>query len=424
MKAVSIALLAGMLGCALVQPGRAAEAAKFHEKILWSFGSGKDGQYPSAGLIDVKGTLYGTTTGGGSAGCGGSGCGTVFSIDPDTGAEKVLYSFCSQQNCADGANPDGGLIAVNAVLYGTTQVGGANGSGTVYALDPKTGAEKVIYSFCALAHCTDGEYPSAGLVDVNGALYGTTEGGGSDDSGTVFVLDPDTGAETVRHSFCTLENCADGAYPAAALLAVSGTLYSTTPYGGGSTCEGSGCGTVFSLDTKTGAETVLHSFAGGADGQEPFAGLIDVNGTLYGTTFFGGQAGCSRDGCGTAFSVDPGTGAESVVYAFCQQQYCPDGALPYAGLLGEKGKLYGTTAYGGRTGCPQTGDCGTVFSVDPATGAEDVLYEFCNRKNCTDGWSPEASLIVVKGTLYGTTSEGGAHGHGTVFALGGKAMIR
>jgi uncharacterized repeat protein (TIGR03803 family) len=86
-------------------------------------------------------------------------------------------------------------------------------------------------------------------------------------------------------------------------------------------------------------------------------------------------------------------------------------------VLDVKGLLYGTTAYGGRTGCPQTGDCGTVFSVDPNTGIETILYAFCSRKNCTDGWAPTAGVIAVGGKLYGTTSEGGAYGYGTVFAI-------
>jgi uncharacterized repeat protein (TIGR03803 family) len=118
------------------------------ETVLHSFqDNGKDGWQPDADLIDVKGALYGTTDGGGGSDtktCGnvtGYGCGTVFSINLKSGKEKVLYSFCSQRNCTDGAYPLSNLIAVKGVLYGTTENGGANcfdrygqGCGTVFAI--------------------------------------------------------------------------------------------------------------------------------------------------------------------------------------------------------------------------------------------------------------------------------------------------
>lgn len=419
MKAILIALVAGFFACGALPPTSAAEAATYQEKVLLSFTGGADGRYPSD-LIAGKGMLYGTTSGGGQ-GCNGNGCGVVFSIDPATGAEQVIYSFCGKANCTDGALPAAGLINLKGTLYGTTEIGGAassncsSGCGTVFSLNPKTGAETVLYSFCRQADCADGGFPTAGLVAVGGTLYGTAEDGGAQDGGAVFSLDPHTGVETVLYSFCSQVNCRDGRLPSARLISVNGTLYGTTAYGG--TCAGAGCGTVFSIDPTSGAETVLHSFLGGADGQEPFDGLMSLNGTLYGTTFFGGEPGCLRDGCGTVFSVDPGTGTESVLYAFCQQQNCPDGALPRASLIDVKGTLYGTTAYGGRTGCPQTGDCGTVFSIDPDTGKQKVLYAFCSQKKCKDGWAPQANLTAVNGVLYGTTQQGGAHGYGTVFAL-------
>jgi uncharacterized repeat protein (TIGR03803 family) len=85
----------------------------------------------------VNGKLYGTTPVGGITGCGSFGCGTVFSIDPSTAAEKVLYSFCKQQDCTDGAKPGAGIIAVNGKFYGTTAEGGAYGKGTVFLLKKK-----------------------------------------------------------------------------------------------------------------------------------------------------------------------------------------------------------------------------------------------------------------------------------------------
>jgi len=117
-------------------------------------------------------------------------CGTVFSVDPTSGAEKVLHSFCSQANCAYGSNPLANLISVNGTLYGTTLAGGAGcggGCGTAFSVDPTTGAENVIYAF--QDNGTDGTGPQGGLIDINGALYGTTVFGGTYRYyGTVFAL--------------------------------------------------------------------------------------------------------------------------------------------------------------------------------------------------------------------------------------------
>ena len=89
----------------------------------------------------------------------------------------------------------------------------------------------------------------------------------------------------------------DGAQPVAALIDVNGILYGTTENGGGSGCKKLGCGTVYSI-TTSGAEKVLHSFAGGSDGAYPAAALVDVNGTLYGTTENGGGSGCKKRAAG------------------------------------------------------------------------------------------------------------------------------
>lgn len=264
-----------------------------------------DGALPVAGLIDVNGTLYGTTQDGGVAGIGKS-LGTVFSFNPSTRAESVLYSFCSLQNCADGAYPSAGLLEVNSTLYGTTQEGGSAQQGTVFALDPSNNMETVLYSFCSLKSCADGRFPMASLIEVNGTLYGTTQSDGANayDGGTVFGLDPATGTETVLHSFCSQrihKRCVDGASPVASLIDVNGTLYGTTQQGGESCGKGSGgCGTVFSLDPQTGSETVVFAFEGRPDGAMPYAGLIELKGKLYGTTANGGS-----NGYGSVFSIRP-----------------------------------------------------------------------------------------------------------------------
>ena len=425
MKSICTGLFAAALGCVFIHSVSAADAVKAREKVLYAFCSQQyctDGDFPQASLIDVKGTLYGTTVyGGRNDDCRGYACDTVFALDPNTGAEKVLYSFCSLQNCADGSEPFARLIDVNGTLYGTTYEGGTSGTcpygcGTVFSLDPKTGAEKVVYSFCSQPNCTDGADPYyAGLIDVKGTLYGTTISGGDGatyQDGTVFAIDPNTGAEKVLYSFCNKAHCADGAAPYAGLIDVNGTLYGITEEGGTSgTCQ-YGCGAVFSVDPKTGAEAVVYSFCSlqnCTDGTGPTAsGLIAVQGVLYGTTGGGGS-----DNKGTVFALDPKTGAETVVYSFTGYAG-GDGQLPYAGVIDAGGTLYGTTVDGGLGAC-FAGGCGTVFSVNPATGAEAVLHSF--RRRTKGGTTPYTGLIAVRGVLYGMASDGGAHGGGTVFAI-------
>jgi len=426
MKSVSIAFFAGIAACVLVHPASAVESGKIKEKVLHSFGSGTDGQLPISGLIDVKGTLYGTAERGGA-----SGGGVAFALNPKTGTETVLYSFCSQQNCTDGQYPAATLIAVNGTLYGTTSAGGSGsctefgytGCGTVFALDPNTGAESVVYSFLG-SNLGDGAQPGASLINVKGMLYSTTGQGGINEqgtpgNGTVFSVDPGTGKETLLHSFCSELNCADGGLPAGGLIEVNGTLYGTTSWGGGVINGADDLGVVFSMDPKTGTEKVLYAFCSGgfpcADGGYPFAGLIDVKGILYGTTQAGGAgSGCqAAEGCGEVFAVDAKTGKQKVVYSFCSMTDCRDGESPYAGLIDVDGTLYGTTEGGGK----YDSGLGTVFAIDPATGSETVVYSFCKQQSCADGQNPYAGVIDVKGAMYGTTQKGGAYGLGTLFAL-------
>ena len=345
MNDIRIALFAGAVGCALGMQFPAPAAAQAVETVLHSFGAdlGTDGVRPYASLVDVKGLLYGTTEYGGKHGYG-----AVFSLSPDGKTENAVYSFCSQKKCTDGEYPLAGLINVEGTLYGTTFEGGTNNSGAVFSLDSNSGAEQMLHAF---GSGTDGARPDASLIDVNGVLYGTTQRGGASGKGTVFSLDPGTGTEQVVYSFCSKQKCADGQFPDANLINVNGTLYGTTQRGGAK--KG---GTVFSLDPDTGAQTVVYSFCSQqncADGQFPLAGLIDVNGTLYGTTFAGG----ANKSYGAVFALDPGTGATTMVYSFCSQPGCSDGEYPQATLINVKGRLYGTTQGGGAHGY------GTVFSI-------------------------------------------------------------
>ena len=176
------------------------------------------------------------------------------------------------------------------------------GCGTVYSIST-SGVETVLYEFKG---GSEGAYPRAPLIDVNGILYGTTGGGGNSGCafgcGVIYSVTTD-GKYTVLYRFT---GNSDGGQPDAGLIYVNGTLYGTTYEGGGSSACSGGCGTVYSVST-TGTESVLHSFAGGSDGMNPTAPLLDVNGTLYGTTVNGGGLGCNEktDGCGTVFALTP-----------------------------------------------------------------------------------------------------------------------
>ena len=294
-------------------------ATNWHEKVLHSF-NGTDGWSPEAGLIfDAAGNLYGTTEYGGTGGnCGAYGCGTVFELTPNGSGgwtETVLYSFCPQTGCTDGANPAAGLIFDAAGnLYGTTEYAGAYNSGTVFELTPNGSGgwtETVLYSFCSQANCTDGYGPLAGLIfDASGNLYGTTRDGGAYGYGTVFELTPTGGGawtERVLHGFGKGTDGAGPSYYGKLIFDAAGNLYGMTLSGGAY-----GFGTAFELTPTAGGgwtEQVLYSFNNnGADGISPFAGLtFDAAGNLYGTTWEGGIYSCGGAGsaCGTVFELSP-----------------------------------------------------------------------------------------------------------------------
>ncbi len=369
---------------------------------------------PAGPLVDVGGTFYGTTHLGGLHGDG-----TVYSITA-SGVKKLLYSFGT--NSSDGIGPSAGLIVVNGTLYGVTANGGSCGSsstgGTVFSIST-TGTENVLHSFCY----TDGENPQSELLAVDGTLYGTTTtaGGTSGNSGgTVFSMST-SGGFKVLHSFNGAKG--DGFSPSGPLLDVNGTLYGTTGAGGTSDGSGCDCGVFYSI-TTAGKEKVLYTFQGrrrgDADGDSPGGALIDLNGVLYGTTFTGGKGSCFiKIGCGVVYSITT-SGAETVVYRFSSASH---GQNPRAGLLDVNGTLYGTTEWGGGGSCEfdttRFLGCGTVYSLTE-NGAERVLHSFIGG---SDGAHPEASLIDANGTLYGTTREGGfktrcaGSGCGTVFEV-------
>ncbi|HEX4081090.1 MAG TPA: choice-of-anchor tandem repeat GloVer-containing protein [Rhizomicrobium sp.] len=381
-------LAAGMFLAGSLAAAIPADAS--HYSVVYSFKGGADGAEPFSGLVDVGGTLYGTTWTGGAANDG-----TVFAVTP-AGGETVVYSF---KGGADGVNPYAGLLPVGGALYGATETGGANNLGTVFAVTP-AGSETVLYSFRG---GLDGTLPVGGLIKKGAVLYGTTSGGGDGSAcgtpgcGTVFKITT-AGVESVVFRFGNYEP--DAVYPLGTLLASDGELYGTTY---NSDDAATPLGAVFETTGK-GTESVLHLFGSGTDGADPVGGLIEVNGTSYGTTESGGA-----NEYGTVFSLTP-AGVETVMYSFKGGK--DDGAGPQAALIDVGGTLYGTTGNGGRN---NNYSYGTVFKIS-MDGKESLMHKFGPLAG-PDGSVPLSDLIEVGGKLYGTTYGGGANGYGTVFEI-------
>jgi uncharacterized repeat protein (TIGR03803 family) len=388
-----------------------------HYAMLYEFpGGSQGGAGPSGAFTTVNGIFYGTTESGGGSGCNGYGCGTVYGMST-TGAVTPLYNFAGG---TDGSGPSAGLTYVKGALYGTTGSGGGitcggYGCGTVFRLST-SGTEAILHNFGP----DDGADPSSALTDVNGMLYGTTLRGVG--HGCNFLPSHHgLGCGTV-YSITTggtekvlhkFGRHGDGAWPeAAALIEIHGKLYGTTSIGGGKGCYTNGGCGTLYSLTTSGTERILHDFAGGADGANPAGALAKVNGTIYGTTEGGGDWSKCPYGCGTVYSMTT-SGVETVLYRF---KYGQDGRGPYGGLIVVGGTLYGTTAIGGNTSCDGGQGCGTIFSVT-TSGAEKVLHRFTSSR----GFSfPDAPLSFLNSTFYGTTSQGGegcgGPGCGIIFA--------
>jgi uncharacterized repeat protein (TIGR03803 family) len=204
-----------------------------------------DGEVPQYGLVQASnGSLYGTTPYGGA-----NGHGSIFAISP-AGAFSTIYSFCAQTNCTDGSTPYDGLIqGPNGYLYGTAAAGGANGDGTVFKITG-AGTLTTLYSFCSQTNCTDGANPESPLMLASdGNFYGMTFLGGANAVGSIFRITP-SGSLSTLYSFCSQTGCTDGEYPSSDGLvqATDGTLFGTTVEGGTNKY-----GVVFSLGLGLGA---------------------------------------------------------------------------------------------------------------------------------------------------------------------------
>jgi uncharacterized repeat protein (TIGR03803 family) len=348
-----------------------------------------DGANPVASLVLSGNTLYGTAESGGSWGNG-----TVFAVHTDGSGFTNLYTFTAG---ADGALPTANLILSGDTLYGTTQEGGIEGEGTVFSLHTDGSDFTVLYRFSGES---DGANPSAGLFLLGDTLYGTTLAGGIF-YGTIFAINTNgTGFRNV-YSFTGGD---DGNGPDAALILSGKTLYGTAETGGST-----GWGTVFSIQTDGSNFMLLHGFTGGLGGGNPYAPLLLVGSTLYGTAFAGGISNN-----GTVFAVQTDGLGFTNLYRFTDGN---DGAGPAAGLiLSGSSTLYGTAEYGG------SGGDGAVFSIQTDGMGFVNLHSFVSISAAAsqingDGAYPLAGLLDAGGTLYGTANGGGTSGFGTVFSL-------
>ncbi|MGD0649961.1 MAG: choice-of-anchor tandem repeat GloVer-containing protein, partial [Verrucomicrobiia bacterium] len=313
--------------------------------------------------------------------------------------ETVLKSFTGASD--DGSYPEAGLMAASdGMLYGTAWGGGSNDVGTVFRLNPDGSGYQVVHHFSG----GDGINPHSWLIEINGALYGTAPYGGTSDYGTVYKWDMNTHVCTVLHDF--LLTGYDGFVPYSGLLVGSdGMFYGVTDAGGTNAL-----GTVYKIKTDGTDYSQLHHFPDPSypyDGYHPYdeRGLVQgIDGMLYGTTYEGG----SND-VGTVFTLGTNGSSYTILHHFATAGY--DGQKPIAGLLiGTDGMLYGTTYFGGTNGF------GTVFRLNTNGTSYAVLHHFGSI--AADGQNPYYTLVVgCDEMLYGTTYNGGTSSNGTVFRL-------
>jgi uncharacterized repeat protein (TIGR03803 family) len=333
---------------------------------------------------------------------------------------KTLHKF----NGKDGQSPIGSLIFDAAEnLYGTTQIGGKYSNcyfgtcGTVFELTPNVGGtwnEHVLHNF----NGTDGTAPLGELIfDSAGNLYGTANRGGDDGYGTVFELTPQAGGAWTESVLYTFKG-QDGMWPSGGLIFdASGNLYGTTTWGCGMGC-------VFELTPNSNGywtETILYGFGccGGPTGGYPNGTtlIFDAAGNIYGTTEYGGKSGCNPGGCyglGVVYELSPKGDGTWTQKVLHKFTGGKDGSSPTDALVFDAaGNLYGTTNFGGKYN-----QNGNVFQLTPnadGTWTEHVLHQFTGGK---DGGAPFAGVTFDKaGNLYGTARKGGTAGYGVVYKM-------
>lgn len=366
------------------------------------------GYSPIGDLVQgFNGEFYGVTL----SGPGRTGVGTAFDVT-SSGKLSLLNRFQSYYGQNWLGYQGGLMLAANGNFYSSAPQGGTNGAGVIYELTPE-GKLNALYNFCSQSNsqgdCADGGDPNAGVIQAaNGNFYGTAyDGGVSGDFGTIFELTP-AGALTTLYTFCLQNGCFDGQNPAGLLQAQDGNFYGITTTGGAN----GPYGTVFKMNAK-GVLTTLHSFCSQKnvvekkteceDGYESGTLVQGANGNFYGTTLYGGNytsSGCTSGGCGTVFEITP-AGKLTTLHEFNGS----DGDVPNSLLLATDGNIYGTANLAGGLGG------GTIFQITPQSQFT-VLYTFGSFI------SPSGLMQATDGNFYGTTVSGGSScSCGTFFTL-------
>ena len=308
--------------------------------------------------------------------------GRIFRMD-STGNVTTVYAFTGG---SDGAEPEDHLVqGTDGAFYGVTQLGGSSNNGTLFKVD-SAGNFTLLYSFSG---SLDGAKPQRALVQgTDGSFYGTAYGGGASGYGTVYKVDA-SGNFTLLHAFA---DGMEGGFPRGSLLqGADGNFYGTTQGGGTYSI-----GTVYKMDTA-GNVTTLYSFTGGADGAQPFAGLVQgLDGSFYGTTFYGG----TYTG-GTLYKVDASGNFTALLSLTGFESSRPE-SVP---VQAADGDFYGLDSL-----------AGSLFRFD-SSGNFTLLHYFTGG---ADGSGPGGSLVQgADGSFYGTTAGGGsgAYSPGTLFKL-------
>jgi uncharacterized repeat protein (TIGR03803 family) len=394
------AFVAFMLAFVLAGSSQPAQAQTYH--VIHNFTGDQAGATPYGGpTLDRSGNLYGTTNLGGA---NGSGSVYKLTLHGSSWIYSPLYSF---KGGPDGAGPGFGslVIGTDGRLYGTTEGGG--NFGIAFSVQPSG-------SICTSVLCPwtdtaihrfgnggDGAQPIGGLVaDVAGNLYGTTSEGGTTNNGTVFELtrSGQSWTETTLYNFA---GGTDGANPPAGVsLDAAGNLYGTSSFGGAN-----GVGAIYKL-THSGSgwtESILYNFQGASDGDFPVGGVIvDQAGNLYGGTFDGGD-----NGGGVVYELSPSGGSWTftTLHSFSGSFGGPYNKLAF----GADGSLYGATN--------TDGGFGSVFKLTPSGGSWTFtdLYDFTGG---ADGGDPYGSVTVdAHGNVFGTTAIGGTNNQGVAFEI-------
>lgn len=364
-------------------------------KVIHNFtGKGSDGATPYGGpILDRSGNLYGTTYLGGKYGSG-----SVYRLSHD-GAMWNYHSLYSLKGINDGAGPAFGSLAMGAdgTLFGTTE--GGRDFGTAFAVCDCPWQETIVHRFGA---GIDGAQPIGGVVlDAAGNIYGTTSLGGTFGNGTVFEAKRE-GRTWIESAIYSFSGGDDGTNPPAGVtLAADGILYGTTSLGGAN-----GGGVVYQLSHSTTGwkQTVLYTFQGLDDGQNPVGGVVlDGAGNLYGTTFDGGI-----NGGGTVYELSPSPDGWTFTTLF---SFTGGYGGPYNKLTLAGGNIYGFTNAEGANGL------GSIFKLTPVNRGWSFtdLYDFPGGN---DGGLPYGSLAVDSdGNIFGTAVVGGTWNQGVVFEI-------